>query len=322
MRTTFSVAWFLAQALSTAIAAEDPFRHYRAGLSTDVWTIANRTYAPWSDDDMKRQKEATKVADEGGKIVFRAKRIEAPAPLACETPKYEFKTVSTNDLVHGTSEEPPFDARLFGFGGKAKDIVMLDTGCGTKVYFADPYKAVFLVDGVAYGIERDPARGGRPDDRDRMQACFNLVAENTKARGPTEEPFLSETPTAAGRLDAAAREARLEIENCVGAIAYPCINAGTDNDATRSACYDRERAFWDNRLNDDYRRLIASSEASVAASYRTIQRAWISYRDARCAHSKIEFQGTMANPLQSYCLMKTTATQSLWLASPEIATQQ
>jgi uncharacterized protein YecT (DUF1311 family) len=142
-----------------------------------------------------------------------------------------------------------------------------------------------------------------------MNVCMKLV--NSKTRGPLPEPFLSETPTAAGRLDDASSDARFQTTSCIGAIAYLCI-AKHHDDGNRINCYDRERAIWDDRLNDAYKRLIAKSEPAVAASYRKIQRAWIAYRDARCAHPQIEFQGSMA-----FSLMETTADRSLWLGSED-----
>ena len=52
MRQTFFApavigAWLV---VSAATAADDPFRYYKAGLSTDVWGLAESTSAPWSTD--------------------------------------------------------------------------------------------------------------------------------------------------------------------------------------------------------------------------------------------------------------------------------
>jgi uncharacterized protein YecT (DUF1311 family) len=172
-------------------------------------------------------------------------------------------------------------------------------------------KLVFTVADTIYVIEREPPSGAaRLDDKDRMEACLKLVADNRKARGAYTEPFLEEAPTAAARLEGVSKEARYLNSSCVGAIAYPCI-AKHDDDATRNACYDRERAFWDERLNANYKRALAKADPDVAASYKKIERAWVAWRDARCAHPQIEFQGAMAGPMVEQPAHEVTGSSSL-----------
>ena len=79
-------------------------------------------------------------------------------------------------------------------------------------------------------------------------------------------------------------------------------------------CYEREAAVWDGRLNAAYKKVLASGDGEdVAEGYRKIQRAWIAFRDASCAQPAIVFKGTMANPMNGYCLMNMTARQAIWL---------
>ena len=168
-----------------------------------------------------------------------------------------------------------------------------------------------------YVVEREPRSGAaRLDDKERMEACLKLVANNREARGAYTEPFLDEAPTAAARLEGVGKQARYLNSSCIGAIAYPCI-AKHDDDATRNACYDRERAFWNERLNANYKRELAKANPNVAASLKKIERAWLAWRDARCVHSQIELQGSMAGPLEASCLMQTTADQALWMSEEE-----
>jgi hypothetical protein len=258
-KTFFAVALVFARIVASAAAGDDPFRYHKAGLTTDVWTVSNSTFAPWITDFKNQLKDTTKLESGSSVVVFRANRIEAPTPLACNTPKYELKTISADQLFGGRLNNPTQDAKELGLD--PKDIVMLDASCGINVYFIDPYKAIFIVANRLYTIERNPPLGGRPDDRERMEACMQLVANNSKARGPVPEPFLSETPTAAGRLDGASSDARFQTTSCIGAIAYPCI-AKRDDDGSRINCYNRERAM-------------------------------------------------------AFCLMDTTAEQSLWLGSED-----
>lgn len=297
-----------------AKAVDDPFRNYRPGLNTDTWSLGNSSFAPWVKDYKSAAKDETKLVAGASKIVFREGRVDAPDPIGCATAKYELKAVTAAELFGGRLAKPDDDAKDLGFD---KNIVMLETGCPTKFYFVDPYKAVFVVADRIYVVEREPRSGAaRLDDKERMEACLKLVANNREARGAYTEPFLDEAPTAAARLEGVGKQARYLNSSCIGAIAYPCI-AKHDDDATRNACYDRERAFWNERLNANYKRELAKANPNVAASLKKIERAWLAWRDARCVHSQIELQGSMAGPLEASCLMQTTADQALWMSEEE-----
>jgi uncharacterized protein YecT (DUF1311 family) len=297
-----------------ANAVDDQFRNYRPGLNTDVWFLGNSSFALWVKDYKSAARDGTKLVAGSSKIIFREGRMDAPDPIGCATAKYELKAVTAAELFGGKLANPEDDAKELGFDNR---IVMLETGCPTKFYFVDPYKAVFAVADRIYTIEREPQAGAaRPDDQERMEACLKLVADNRQARGAYTEPFLDEAPTAAARLEGVGKEARYLNSSCVGAIAYPCI-AKHDDDATRNACYDRERVFWDERLNANYRRVLAKADPNVAASYKKIERAWLAWRDARCAHPQIELQGSMAGPMEAACRMQTTADQALWMSEEE-----
>jgi uncharacterized protein YecT (DUF1311 family) len=117
----------------------------------------------------------------------------------------------------------------------------------------------------------------------------------------------------AGRLTSAAATAPVESVSCIGVVANACIQKAGDSSGTRIECYERERAVWDARLNQAYKRLRAESEPDVRESYQKVQRAWLAYRDARCSHPPIEFKGSMAGPMQPWCRFHLTADQALWL---------
>src|ERR1700730_10683178 len=51
------------------------------------------------------------------------------------------------------------------------------------------------------------------------------------------------------------------------------------------ACTDRAVLVWDDRLNATYGALFAKAKPELRDSYRKMQRAWIAFRDARCAES-------------------------------------
>ena len=131
MRQTFFApavigAWLV---VSAATAADDPLRYYKAGLSADVWGLAESTFAPWSTDFKDQPRDPTRLVPGESTIIFRADRIEAPDPFGCAKPKYEFKMITADKLFGGRLEKPAQE----DLGFDAKDIVVLDTGCGMDV---------------------------------------------------------------------------------------------------------------------------------------------------------------------------------------------
>lgn len=116
---------------------------------------------------------------------------------------------------------------------------------------------------------------------------------------------------------------------CVGESANACM-ADTEGDSTTVAmggCLDRERQFWDDRLNTAYSDLMAmytSADAEAEAenwstpaqapTLKAMQRAWIGYRDARCDFERAKWSGgTGGSPATAQCLMRVTAEQTLVL---------
>lgn len=113
-------------------------------------------------------------------------------------------------------------------------------------------------------------------------------------------------------------------EACVGRAASVCMEL-TDGGTTTvgmGGCLDRERAYWDGRLNASFITVKAQAahldaqDAGAAAS-RTdalvrMQRAWIVYRDERCFFERAKWGGgTGGGPATLGCLMVETARQTL-----------
>ena len=139
-----------------------------------------------------------------------------------------------------------------------------------------------------------------------------------------EIPFSPEATEAcvAAAADLPAREA------CVGRSAEACM-ATPDGGTTvgMGFCLDREREFWDGRLNAAYGALMtleAAAEAelkelgsaapSPAAALKAMQRAWIGYRDAACEYEASQWGGgTGAGPAANGCAMTLTGRQALAL---------
>ena len=119
-------------------------------------------------------------------------------------------------------------------------------------------------------------------------------------------------------LAATTEGARLD---CIGASANACMTdtPGGQTTVGMSSCLDRELTYWDNRLNRIYQRLRKQERAAgVEAELQQMQRAWIAYRDTRCAYAaSLWAGGTGQGPAFLTCMMHTTGAQALYLRSME-----
>ena len=103
-------------------------------------------------------------------------------------------------------------------------------------------------------------------------------------------------------------------ERCIGIISDVCAkDEGSMTPSQVIACYDRERAVWDDILNESFRRLRDALEAEQVGKLRDMQRAWIVSRDKNCEFLYDYFQGSMANPMMAACLSRATGMQALYL---------
>ncbi len=115
---------------------------------------------------------------------------------------------------------------------------------------------------------------------------------------------------------------------CIGASANACM--ATDAGGTTvgmGACLSRELSYWDDRLNAAYGVAMAAARATdtemadlgsaaphQAPALREMQRAWITFRDAKCDHARSLWGGgTGGGPATVDCLMQTTGAQALYL---------
>lgn len=114
---------------------------------------------------------------------------------------------------------------------------------------------------------------------------------------------------------------------CIGLAASACMEQpGGYSTAAMAHCLDQERAWWDGELNDAYGQLMQAMRATdeglpdylaiQANSLRDMQRAWVGYRDARCAHAASLWQGgTGTGPAFVACMMHATGEQAVYLAA-------
>ncbi|UYV35987.1 DUF1311 domain-containing protein [Rhodobacteraceae bacterium D3-12] len=117
-----------------------------------------------------------------------------------------------------------------------------------------------------------------------------------------------------------------EMLHCVGKAAAACMEAteGGYSTAGMVGCLDAEAQWWDRKLNQTYGEVMAAAKEmdrgkpdyapSRVEALRAMQRAWIPYRDAKCAFARSEWGGgTGAGPAGVSCLLEETASQTLYL---------
>jgi uncharacterized protein YecT (DUF1311 family) len=103
-------------------------------------------------------------------------------------------------------------------------------------------------------------------------------------------------------------------EQCIGLVGDKCSEH--EERMTPSeviACYDRERAAWDDILNKSYQALHKALDEDQDKKMREMQRAWIVSRDKNCEFLYDYFKGSMANPMIAACLSRATGRQALYL---------
>ncbi|SEM83510.1 Uncharacterized conserved protein YecT, DUF1311 family [Loktanella fryxellensis] len=117
--------------------------------------------------------------------------------------------------------------------------------------------------------------------------------------------------------------------DCVGRSAEACMtdNVGGDSTIGMGGCLSLEWEMWDAGLNAAYADLLTlytANDAQAAVdspnapkqvpALRDMQRAWIGYRDARCAFEVAKWGGgTGQGPASAQCRMLVTAEQTFVL---------
>jgi uncharacterized protein YecT (DUF1311 family) len=116
---------------------------------------------------------------------------------------------------------------------------------------------------------------------------------------------------------------------CIGVSAEVCIAAQPGaSEAVQMACFDAERAYWDDRLEEAHANILAAAGVSddmlqdetevlrQVPAIRAMQERWVAYRDAFCAFEESVWAGAAgADAAVRQCLMTLTALQVLLLES-------
>jgi uncharacterized protein YecT (DUF1311 family) len=102
---------------------------------------------------------------------------------------------------------------------------------------------------------------------------------------------------------------------CLMTVAKPCMGGDetSASDRRKMDCLDRERLVWDKIVNDSYKTMMNALDPDQQAKLREMQRSWIQTRDLTCGFWYDYFQGTMANPMITYCNNRETARRAIFL---------
>ena len=122
------------------------------------WTVQGSEPAPWASAADKPVASDLKALI-GKTVVFRADRIEAPAPLGCRKPHYEIKQYEPDMLFQGNLTRPKAQATSLGFAGSK--VPTLETGCEGAIdfHFAGSDAAMFALNNRVYKMVRAKPAG-------------------------------------------------------------------------------------------------------------------------------------------------------------------
>jgi uncharacterized protein YecT (DUF1311 family) len=149
-----------------------------------------------------------------------------------------------------------------------------------------------------------------------MILALLLVSPVMAARAAGPDAVATNTIEDCIKTAASAGKPMSAAERCIGIVSNPCLDDNkTKSTADMNACVDRERAVWDDMLNETYRLLAAKLDADQKGKLRDMQRAWIASRDKTCGFYWDFYQGTMASPMASVCVNRETALRTLFLLS-------
>ena len=97
-------------------------------------------------------------------------------------------------------------------------------------------------------------------------------------------------------------------EKCIALVPAPCMAMpGGGTTAGITACFRRESRVRDGMLNRDYQALKRTPSREQFLALRNIQRAWIRYRDLKCAYPR----KVIAGNFPAICFNTETARRAI-----------
>ncbi len=127
-----------------------------------------------------------------------------------------------------------------------------------------------------------------------VPALSVLIATSSAVLAQAEfEPTTEERKAVADCLERVAGQPELkQMAECIGIVADPCPEASGANTFTIVACHMREQKIWDGYLNEWYGEATKRLAGEPAAAALTdAQRAWMSFRDAKCGYWQKRYEG-------------------------------
>jgi uncharacterized protein YecT (DUF1311 family) len=176
-------------------------------------------------------------------------------------------------------------------------------------------KALLAVVSCGLLLASQPAGAGehaRDSDKAALAECLKYVNDF-----PGNVPGVNEAPKPASHIENAIKLAGHEPASCINYVTELCSFESDDGQSQLGLidCADREVRVWEDRLNTAYEALKVKATPKAREGYRKMQRAWIAYRDARCAaEGSAETVNTdrQSNIIVS-CKLDATARQALIL---------
>jgi uncharacterized protein YecT (DUF1311 family) len=150
---------------------------------------------------------------------------------------------------------------------------------------------------------------------------FLLLASLSARAADPFQPTAAERATIDKCLKRVANEAVLKrAAECVGLVADPCSDS--DN-ATLLACQERETRIWDEFLNSYFQDARAHLDSSAGGALKDAQRAWIAFRDAKCAVLEKEYEGgSIADTLVADCKLTETGRRAIEMQAIAIEAEE
>jgi uncharacterized protein YecT (DUF1311 family) len=158
-----------------------------------------------------------------------------------------------------------------------------------------------------------------PGDRQQVVAYLNAAVQHAKP--PAAAPEAAPAPAAQDSAAEAPAQAAAEPEqspDAAGTVETAGVCKGLDLAVTvdQSECIGRKFAIADKKLNEDYKRLMASLSPERQAELKASQRAWIKEKDQACEEAGKEAEGGTLQPiLIGDCTVRMTEERIAFLAN-------
>ncbi|MCB1493819.1 MAG: DUF1311 domain-containing protein [Rhodobiaceae bacterium] len=101
--------------------------------------------------------------------------------------------------------------------------------------------------------------------------------------------------------------------DCIGTVSEPCLQTEEGQTTEGSVrCLYRGVSAWDALLNTSYRDARTNFPVKLADKLREAQKAWIDFRDARCALEEEMYEGgSLARVAYLSCFQRETAIRAI-----------